>query len=167
MPPAPAKEWSEGLMNSAERISWRWPLFFMRVTVGLIFLMAGFWKVFKLTPGEHARRLFLEPYASFWIPTWLLWLAGVAIPFIELITGALLIIGLLRRPCAVILGFLLLTVTYGHLLREPLFDIHTYIFTRLILLLPTMMFSAVDDRFSVDGWLNSRSKQNKTGYAIQ
>jgi uncharacterized membrane protein YphA (DoxX/SURF4 family) len=157
--------WGEALMNHARRIDWRWPLFFMRVAAGLIFLMAGFWKVFKLTPAEHARRLFLEPYANFWIPAWLLWLSGVVIPFIELITGVLLVIGLWRRPCAVILGFLLLIVTYGHLLREPLYDVHPYIFTRLILLLPTMIFSAIDDIWSIDGWLISRSRRDKTSYA--
>jgi len=67
----------------------------------------------------HAQKLFLEPYAGTWIPAALLWPLGVTIPFVELLGGALLIGGWLRRPVAVALGFLLVLVTYGHALKEP------------------------------------------------
>lgn len=129
-----------------------WPAFFMRVMIGIVFFMAGYWKVFKLTPATHASKLFLEQFSDTWIPRALLWSLGVSIPFVELIAGALLIVGLFRRPCAIVLGFLLLVVTYGHLLKEPLFDIHPYIFTRLILLLPVMVLRSVDDLWSLDAW---------------
>lgn len=129
-----------------------WPAFFMRVMGGLVFAMAGYWKVFILTPAAHANKLFLAQFADSWIPHALLWFLGVTIPFVELIAGVLLILGLFRRPCALVLGFLLLIVTYGHLLKEPLFDIHPYIFTRLILLLPAMILSPIDDPWSIDAW---------------
>ena len=41
---------------------WHWPAFFTRVTAGLLFAMAGIYKVFIMTPQVHARNLFLEPY---------------------------------------------------------------------------------------------------------
>ena len=124
----------------------------MRVMVGVVFAMAGYWKVFKLTPMGHARKLFIEQFSDTWIPHALLWSLGVTIPFVELIAGAFLIVGLFRRACAIVLGSLLLVVTYGHLLKEPLFDIHPYIFTRLILLLPAMVLGSIDDRWSLDAW---------------
>ena len=40
-----------------------WAIFFARAILGLIFFMAGVWKVFQLGPLGHARRYFVEPYA--------------------------------------------------------------------------------------------------------
>jgi hypothetical protein len=55
--------------------------------LGLIFFMAGWWKTFDLGPAEHARRLFVEPYADTWLPVWLLWASGTMIPIVELVAG--------------------------------------------------------------------------------
>src|SRR6266567_8364196 len=65
-----------------------WALLFARLVLGLIFFMAGVYKVFKLGPLEHARKYFL-PYADTFLPTWSLWATGVVIPFIELVAGGL------------------------------------------------------------------------------
>ena len=46
--------------------------------LGLIFFMAGAWKVFQLGPLEHARKFFL-PFADTFLPVWSLWLMGVVI----------------------------------------------------------------------------------------
>ena len=97
---------------------WHWPAFFTRVTAGLLFAMAGVHKVFIMTPQVHASKLFLEPYQHTWIPHFLLWSLGLGISFVELIAGWLLVAGFLRLPVAISLGFLLLTVTYGHALLE-------------------------------------------------
>lgn len=137
---------------TSPRLDWTLLAFFTRVMAGLVFGMAGFWKVFTLTPAGHAHRYFVDRFADSWIPTWLLWASGVTVPVVELVGGALLVVGLRRRASAVALGCVLLLVTYGHLLEEPLFDIHPYIFTRLALLLPTMLLAAQDDPWSVDGW---------------
>src|SRR2546422_11178890 len=92
-----------------------WALLFARLVLGLIFFMAGVWKVFQLGPLGHARKYFL-PYADTFLPIWALWLVGVTIPVIELIGGALVIIGLRTRAALVALGFVLVIVTFGHLL---------------------------------------------------
>jgi uncharacterized membrane protein YphA (DoxX/SURF4 family) len=129
---------------------WHWPAFFTRVTAGLLFAMAGIHKVFVMTPQVHARKLFLEPYQHTWIPHILLWSLGLGIPFLELIAGWLLVAGFLRRPVAISLGFLLLTVTYGHALLEPLFNVNSHIFPKLILLLPTLALRTEADPWSLD-----------------
>jgi len=73
-----------------------WALLFARLVLGLIFFMAGVWKVFQLGPLNHARKWFL-PYSDTFLPVWSLWATGVTIPFVEMIAGALLIIGLRTR----------------------------------------------------------------------
>jgi uncharacterized membrane protein YphA (DoxX/SURF4 family) len=118
--------------------------------------MAGVWKVFHLGPLEHARKYFL-PFADTFLPVWSLWATGVIIPFIELIGGALVILGLRVREALVALGFVLAVVTFGHLLREPLYEFHTHVIPRLALVLFILILPREDDRFSVD-WLLARKR---------
>jgi uncharacterized membrane protein YphA (DoxX/SURF4 family) len=139
--------------------TWRWVAFFTRVIAGLIFGMAGFWKVFTLTPAGHAQRFFTGPYADSWIPYWMLWSAGVSVPFIELIAGWLLVFGLFRRPAAIALGFVLVLVTYGHLLKEALYSPQGHIFPRTLLLIPTWILSAEQDDLSLDHLLQRRRRK--------
>lgn len=126
-----------------------WALLFARLVLGLIFFMAGFWKVFQLGPLQHARKYFL-PFTDTFLPVWSLWAVGVAIPFVELIAGALVILGLTVREALIALGFVLVIVTFGHLLKEPLYEFHTHVIPRLALLLFVLMLPREDDRFSLD-----------------
>ena len=126
-----------------------WALLFARLVLGLIFFMAGVWKVFQLGPLQHARKYFL-PFADTFLPVWSLWATGVVIPFIELIGGALVILGLRTREALIALGFVLAIVTFGHLLKEPLYEFHTHVIPRLALLLFVFMLPREDDRFSID-----------------
>src|SRR5882672_995736 len=134
-----------------------WALLFARLVLGLIFFMAGFWKVFQLGPLQHARKYFL-PFADTFLPVWSLWAVGVAIPFVELIAGALVILGLRVREALIALGFVLAIVTFGHLLKEPLYEFHTHVIPRLALLLFVLMLPREDDWFSSDHFLTRRSK---------
>lgn len=132
-----------------------WAILFARLVLGLIFFMAGVYKVFTLTPAGHARRLFL-PYGDTFLPVWSLWAAGVAIPFVELVAGGLLLIGLRVRMALVALGLVLAVVTFGHLLHEPLYPFHEHVIPRLALLLFLLWSPADWDRWSVDEWLRRR-----------
>ena len=126
-----------------------WAIFFAREVLGFIFFMAGVYKVFQLGPLDHARKYFL-PYADTFLPVWSLWATGVVIPFVELIAGALLLVGLRIRWALISLGFVLIVVTFGHLLKEPLYPFHEHVIPRLALLLFVLMLPADDDRFSLD-----------------
>src|SRR5438309_11203072 len=97
-----------------------WALLFARLVLGLIFFMAGVWKVFQLGPLEHARKYFL-PFSDTFLPIWSLWAVGVTIPFIELIAGALALFGLRTRDALIALGTVIALVTFGHLLHDALF----------------------------------------------
>src|SRR5689334_18672025 len=126
-----------------------WAILFARLVLGLIFFMAGVMKVFQLGPLEHARKYFL-PFADTFLPVWSLWAVGVAIPFIELIAAGLVIVGLRIREALVSLGFVLAIVTFGHLLKEPLYEFHTHVIPRLVLLLFVLVMPREDDVFSSD-----------------
>jgi len=117
--------------------------------------MAGVYKVFGLTPAGHVRKWFL-PYQDTFLPGWSLWAAGLAIPFVELIAGAALLVGWRIREALLSLGGVLVLVTFGHLLKEPLYPFHEHVVPRLALLLFLLVMPRQDDHFSVDSLLRSR-----------
>ena len=127
-------------------------ILFARLVLGLIFFMAGVMKVFQLGPLEHARKYFL-PFTDTFLPAWSLWAVGVTIPFIELIAGALLILGLRTRDALIVLGCVLVVVTFGHLLHDALFNFSGHVIPRLALLLFLLWCPREDDRFSLDYFL--------------
>ena len=127
-------------------------ILFARLVLGLIFFMAGVMKVFQLGPLAHARKYFL-PFSDTFLPIWSLWAVGVIIPFIELIAGALVLFGLRTRDALIALGMVLVIVTFGHLLHNPLFDFSGHVIPRLALLLFVLCLPREDDRLSLDYFL--------------
>jgi len=140
------------------RMTNNWPIvnFIVRWILGLLFLMAGYWKVFVLTPASHAQQYFVEGFADTWIPVWLLQLFGYSIPFVELVAGLLICIGLRTKEALIAVGLLLILTTYGHALQQPLFDIDGHTFTRLALIVFLLLAPLGNDRYSIDHWLLTR-----------
>lgn len=135
-----------------------WAVLFARLVLGLIFFMAGIMKVFQLGPMEPARKYFL-PFADTFLPLWSLWFMGVVIPFVELIAGGLLLLGLRTRDALIALGAVLVIVTFGHLLHEPLFNFSGHVIPRLALLLFLLWCPRELDRYSLDWWIASRQAE--------
>lgn len=134
-----------------------WAVFFAREVLGFIFFMAGVYKVFQLGPLNHARKYFL-PFSNTFLPVWSLWATGTVIPIVELLAGALLIIGLRVRDALIGLGFVLVIVTFGHLLENPLYPFHEHVIPRLALVLFVLMMPRDADRFSLD-YLITRNRK--------
>lgn len=132
--------------------------FIVRWILAVLFTMAGYWKVFQLTPTEHARQFFVEAYVQSWIPQWLLWSLGTTIPLLELAAGLLLFLGLRLKETLIGLGGLLIVTTYGHALQQPLFDIDGHTFTRLALIVFLLMVGWEDDRTTLDYHLRAKSR---------
>jgi uncharacterized membrane protein YphA (DoxX/SURF4 family) len=137
-------------------------LLFARLVLGLIFFMAGVFKVFTQTPAGHVRQWFL-PYRDTFLPTWSLWVVGFSIPFIELMAGALVMVGLWVRPSLLALGVVLVVVTFGHLLKEPLYPFHEHVIPRLALLLFVLVLPEHDDRYSMDNLVKGKSRGTARG----
>ena len=140
-----------------ERQRRAWAVLLARGVLGLIFFMAGFWKVFTMGPAAHAHKWFVDPYAQTFLPAWALWAAGVTIPFVELVGGLLMILGWRIREASYGLGAVLLVVTFGHLLAEPLYEFHTHVIPRLALLLFVLAAPDGWDRYALDAVLARRA----------
>ena len=135
-----------------------WPalaLLLVRSVLGLIFFMAGVYKVFTLGPTGHVTQLFL-PFQDTFLPTWSLWAAGFTIPFVELIAGGLVLFGWWRTAAYGAIGAVLVVVTFGHLLHEPLYPFHEHVIPRLVLLLVLLLMPPNSDRFALDEILARR-----------
>ena len=135
-----------------------WAILFARLVLGLIFFMAGVMTVFQLGPLEHARNYFL-PFSDTFLPVWSLWAVGVTIPVVELMAGALVILGLRTRDALIALGAVLVIVTFGHLLHDALFNFSSHVIPRLALLLFILCMPREDDRFSLDQLLRQKVKR--------
>jgi uncharacterized membrane protein YphA (DoxX/SURF4 family) len=132
-----------------------WAILFVRLILGLIFFMAGVYKVFPLTPAGHAQK-WLLPFRDPFLTTWSLWAVGPAIPFVELIAGALLLIGWRVYESLIALGAVLVIVTFGRLLHEPLYPFHELMIPRLALLFFILVMTRESDHFSLDQVLSRR-----------
>ena len=148
------------MSNGNKDIGWTAALFVVRWIIGLLFFMAGYWKVFDWTPAGHVGY-FIESLGESWIPLWLLTVLGTVIPFWELLAGALLLVGYQVRTTLISLGVLLIMTTYGHALMEPLFDIDGHTFTRLALIVFLLVSPTDADRWSLDQWLIGRKGGGK------
>jgi uncharacterized membrane protein YphA (DoxX/SURF4 family) len=133
-----------------------WAIAFARLVLGLIFFMAGCYKVFEQGPLEHARRWFL-PFSDTFLPVWSLWAVGTVIPFVELVAGGLLLVGWRIRDALIALGGVLVVVTFGHLLKEPLYPFHEHVIPRLALLVFVLAMPRADDRLSIDHVMRVRA----------
>jgi thiosulfate dehydrogenase [quinone] large subunit len=136
-----------------------WAVFTARTILGIVFFIAGIYKVFLWGPLEHARTLFVERYDTTFLPIWSLWLTGTTVPILELVTGALVLVGLWTRPSLYVLGGILVLVAFGHLLIEPSTSINPYILPRSTLLLIVLLLPAHLDRFSIDALLARRGSR--------
>ena len=143
-------------MNTQDTTDRAWAILFARAILGLIFFMAGVWKVFQLGPLQHAHRYFVDPYAQTFLPRWSLWATGVTVPVVELLAGGMLLVGWRVRVALLALGGVLVLVTFGHLLAEPLYEFHTHVIPRAALLLFLLVMPRGDDRLSLDQWLSRR-----------
>jgi uncharacterized membrane protein YphA (DoxX/SURF4 family) len=148
--------WTRGAVPDAK--SRAAAMFLARVLLGLVWLVGGINKVFIWGPIEHARNLFVVPYAGTFLPAWSLWASGTIIPFLELIFPAFVIVGLWTRPSLYLLGGILIFVTFGHLLLMPLSieRLEDFILARAVLLLTVLMFPPEADGYSIDGLLGRR-----------
>ena len=124
-------------------------IFVARTILGVVFFVAGIYKTFMYGPLEHARVLFVGPYADTFLPVWALWATGTVVPIVELLAGGLVLVGFWTRPALLALAGVLVLVSFGHLLVQPATSIIPFILTRSSLLLVVLLSPAEADRFSL------------------
>ena len=124
----------------------------MRLLLGFIFLMQGYGKIFTFGVDGVFNNFFnTEQYAMF--PVFVLKFTAYYTSYIELIAGFLLVIGLQRDYALYALASVLVIVSFGHGVAEPIWDL-SHVMYRTILLVPLLLLPTHWDIFSIDHILN-------------
>ncbi len=127
-----------------------WALLLARTLLGVLFFVAGINKVFLMGAVVHARTLFVDRYADTLLPVWGLWASGTSIPFIELASGALVLLGCWTRLALGAQGAILVLVTFGHLYLQPNYVFNSFVLTRTALMAFVLLLPEAADRYSID-----------------
>lgn len=124
----------------------------LRLLLGFIFLMQGYGKVFSWGVENVYQNFFYNSYKDL-LPDFIIYSTAYYTSYVELIGGLLLIIGLKRDYTLYALGSVLVIVTFGHGLKEPIWDL-SHVMYRAILLIPLLILPSTWDKFSLDFVLN-------------
>ncbi len=119
-----------------------------RVFLGGLFFLQGFDKVIRLGVKQVVQTVY-EPLASKGIPRFIISTGAYFTSYIELICGALLIIGFVKYYCLCLLGFDLVFAAFAFGIIEPVWDMK-HIFPRLVLLLFLLIIPSQWDVISID-----------------
>ncbi len=121
-------------------------LFILRVLLGLLFLMAGYGKIF--TWGMDQVYSSFKSYEDTWLPKFLVQFTAYFTSYAELICGFLVVIGLFRNYALYALGAVLLIVSYGHGLSSPIWDL-SHVFPRAVMLIALLLLPEEWDKWQV------------------
>lgn len=131
-----------------------------RLILGFIFLMQGFGKVFIWGVQKlYNMKFFHETYKDL-LPDYITYATVYYTSYVELIGGLLLVIGFKRDYALYALSSVLIIVTFGHGLAEPVWDL-SHVIYRAILLISLLIFPKEWDKFSIDNYIHKYSTANK------
>ena len=131
----------------------------IRLLLGLIFFFQGFGKVFKFGLNNVYQNFFVQSYSEL-LPDFLLLITSYYTSLIELIGGFLLIIGFKRDISLYFLASVLVIVTFGHGLKDPIWDL-SHVLYRVILLISLLLLPKDYDIFSIDYLIDKKNKKNE------
>ena len=119
----------------------------LRLVLGLVFLMQGYGKVMKFGV-QNVFEQFFKPYTEI-LPEFLVLFAAYYTSYVELIGGLFMLIGFMRFYSYLALALVLVIVSFGHGLMDPIWDLH-HVFFRLIILAVLIIIPLNWDKFSID-----------------
>ncbi|PIQ16357.1 MAG: hypothetical protein COW67_03235 [Flavobacteriales bacterium CG18_big_fil_WC_8_21_14_2_50_32_9] len=122
-------------------------LFFIRLLLGVIFLMQGFVKVFTFGVDNVYQKFFVS-YTEF-LPEFLVQTTAYFTSYAELIGGFFLIIGLFRNYVYYVFIAVLLVVSFGHGIAQPIWDLQ-HVFFRATLLAFLLFMPQEKDKWAID-----------------
>lgn len=138
-----------------------WASFIARGLVGLMFVFAGADKVMTMGPAAYAERAAALSHMTFYFPGWAVYGVAFATGFVELLLGAMLVLGVRPRLAARALGGMMVMAAAGYGLAgliDPVggvtaMDIravNTYILPRAALIILYLMLPAEDDQMTME-----------------
>ena len=143
-------------MNFLSEYTLEYAAFVVRLIAGILYLMQGYDKVFRIGLKEtmHTAAEALRPSR---LPSGMVRLMTAIISLTELTGGFMLVIGFAIVPSCYILLGCLVPVTLAMTMREPLWTAQT-IWARLVLLLFLLLIPVTAHIISIDYLLNLYAK---------
>lgn len=139
-------------MNSNRAVA----LLSIRLVLGLIFFFQGYGKIFSWgIENIYESELFLGAYKDL-LPDFIIHGTAYYTSYIELIGGFILLFGFKTNYVLYALVSVLVIVTFGHGLAEPIWDL-SHVMFRLILLVSLLLLPREWDRFSLDHLFRKRN----------
>ena len=127
----------------------------IRLILGLIFFFQGYGKVFSWgVENIYNSDLFLTTYKDL-LPDFIIRGTAYYTAYVELIGGFILLFGFKTNYVLYALASVLVIVTFGHGLAEPIWDL-SHVMFRLMLLVALLLLPREWDRLSVDYILRKR-----------
>ena len=120
----------------------------LRVTLGGVFLFYG---VGKFVVGLAATaQWFQDSFAKTWVPPASVYAFSLALPFIEVTIGVLLILGLFTRSAVAVAGLLIAALTIGLTIKGSSTDVALNMGYAVALFI--LLHRIEDNEFSLDRW---------------
>jgi|SRR5690554_92688 len=133
----------------------------VRLILGLIFLMQGFGKIFSWGMEKVINADFFHGTFKGLLPDFIIYATAYYTSYIELIGGFLLVLGFRTNYALYALASVLVIVTFGHGLAEPIWDL-SHVMYRTILLVTLLILPKEWDTFSIDSMIKKYAYANKT-----
>lgn len=124
-------------------------VFVIRMILGLIFLMQGGGKIFSWGMESVYKAEFFYGTFKDILPDYVIYSTAVYTSYIELIGGLLLVVGFRTNYALYALASVLIIVTFGHGLAEPIWDL-SHVMYRTILLVALLLLPKEWDKISAD-----------------
>ena len=121
----------------------------IRLLLGFIFLMQGFGKVFTMGVENVYKADFFYGTFKDLLPDFIISATAYYTSYIELVGGLLLVLGLKTNYALYALSSVLIIVTFGHGLAEPIWNL-SHVMYRAILLISLLLLPRAWDKFSID-----------------
>jgi len=131
-----------------------------RLILGFIFFMQGFGKVFTWGVENVYKADFFYGTFKDLLPDFIIQSTAYYTSYIELIGGFLLILGLKTNYALFALSSVLIIVTFGHGLIEPVWDL-SHVMYRTILLVSLLLLPKGWDTLSADHIIKKYTTTNK------
>lgn len=120
----------------------------IRLILGFIVLAQGYGKIFVFGMNAVYNNFFAATYADI-LPEFLLWVTAYYTTFVELIAGILLVVGYKRDYALYAVASVLVIVTFGHGLAEPIWDT-SHVMSRLLLTAALLLLPEEWDSWRLD-----------------
>jgi uncharacterized membrane protein YphA (DoxX/SURF4 family) len=130
-----------------------------RLILGFIFLMQGFGKVFTWGVEKVYNMDFFHETFKELLPDYITHFTAYYTSYVELIGGLLLVLGLKKNYALYALASVLVIVTFGHGLAEPIWDL-SHVMYRAMFLIALLLLPEEWDIYSIDHYIHKHKNLN-------